>query len=139
MAKPDKGPVLEDQGGLLEDAELKRIEAEARAEVEAEEKARQEASLKASIKEKIRRETLFKVGKDAKGNNTETVFIDLAPHSPFIVLDGVTYFNNQSYKLTRAQAQTVKEVMSRTWDHEREIKGGITDPLSMPRHLNRKV
>ena len=101
--------------------DLKKLELEAQEEYEAEQKALAAAAFKEETKNKLRIKALRKNGKDASGAETETVLIELAPHSPFISLDGRLFYHGLSYKFTKAQAQSVKEIMFRTWQHEREI------------------
>lgn len=108
---------------LFSEDELKQLELEAQAEFDLESKTQASEAFKAELKRKLKEKALFSNGKDAEGDNVEPVLIDLAPHSPYVNIDGRLYYHGLTYKFTQAQAQTVKEVMFRTWQHEREIGG----------------
>lgn len=125
MARPPKSPVSSGpiDTSLFSEDELKQLEQEALAEFEFEAKKDAQEAFKEETKRKLKEKSLFKAGKDAEGEHVESVQIDLAPHSPWITIDGRLYYHGLSYKFTQAQAQTIKEIMFRTWQHEREIGG----------------
>ena len=51
------------------------------------------------------------------------ITIDLAPYAAFIALDGVQYFHGLTYTVTGAVSATMLDIMARTWEHQREIRG----------------
>jgi hypothetical protein len=53
----------------------------------------------------------------------EEVFIDLPPHSSHISIDGRHFQQGASYKVTKAQAASMRDIMSRAWAHEQEVRG----------------
>ena len=60
----------------------------------------------------------------------EDVTINIAPFvavqkfgSSFISLDGTMYVHGLTYSVSYAVARTLEDIMSRGWEHEREIKG----------------
>ena len=99
------------------------IEAEVRAEIAKELKADKRKAYFELKKAELKKKALFKHGKDEEGENTEAVFIALAPHAPFIRLDNNIYYPNRIYRLGQKKASTIKEIMYRTWLHDHEISG----------------
>lgn len=95
---------------------------------EAKETARKkiEAKLKKAALDKIIADETTKL-ELAAGNGLmqEMVWIniDLAPFVDRINIDGRVFFNDHAYQVTRSQAMTIREIMSRGWDHEADIKG----------------
>jgi hypothetical protein len=53
----------------------------------------------------------------------EEVLIDLPPHSSHISIDGRHFQQGASYKVTKAQAAAMRDIMSRAWAHEQEVRG----------------
>jgi hypothetical protein len=53
----------------------------------------------------------------------EEVFIDLPPHSSHLSIDGRHFQQGASYKVTKAQAASMRDIMSRAWAHEQEVRG----------------
>jgi hypothetical protein len=53
----------------------------------------------------------------------EEVFIDLPPHSSHLSIDGRHFHQGASYKVTKAQAASMRDIMSRAWAHEQEVRG----------------
>jgi hypothetical protein len=144
MARPPSTPKPEARpvgvaSDLFTPEELKELELKAKAEYEAEQKELAAEAFKDETKRKLRVAALRKDGKDASGDSVENVQINLAPHSPFISLDGRLYYHGLSYKFTQGQAQTIKEIMSRTWQHEREIGGANLNAEYGRTPLNRTI
>jgi len=53
----------------------------------------------------------------------EDVVIDLPPHSSHLSIDGRHFQQGASYKVTKAQAASMRDIMSRAWAHEQEVRG----------------
>lgn len=60
----------------------------------------------------------------------ESVEIILAPfvassrfNSAFIALDGVRFYHSMVYSVSRKVGDTMRDIMARGWEHEREIHG----------------
>ena len=60
----------------------------------------------------------------------ESIVIELAPfvasarfNSAFIALDGTRYYHGLTYTLPRKVVDTIRDIMARGWEHEREIHG----------------
>lgn len=99
------------------------IEAEVDAEISKELKADKRREYKASVKQKRKKQVLFQHGKDEAGEDTELVFVNLAPHMPFIRLDNNIYYPGRAYRLSKAKAAVVKEQIFRGELHDSEIHG----------------
>lgn len=108
---------------VLSEEDKARIEAEAAAEVAKELKDAEIKAYKASIKDRLKKESLAKHAKDDKGEDLEPVLVTLSSHMPFIALDGLRYYHNQVYRLSRAKAATLKEIMFRGDLHVAELRG----------------
>lgn len=144
MARPIKAVTKPETAGpvdttLFTDEELKQLQEEAEAEFALEAKKDAQEAFKASAKRKLREKAMFAAGKDAEGEAVESVTIDLAPHSPWITIDGRVYYHGVTYKFTTGQAATIKEVMFRTWQHEREIGGANINAEMGRTPLNRAI
>lgn len=119
--------------------ELEQLENEAKAEFELESKKEAQTAFKEETKRKLRQKVMFAAGKDAVGDDVEAVTIELAPHSPYISIDGRLYYHGLTYKFTQAQAQTIKDQMHRTWQHEREVGGANMNAERGYRSLNQRI
>ena len=52
-----------------------------------------------------------------------SVTIDVAPYTDRIFLDGKWYMQGRTYQFGQRVADTVREIMARTWEHQAEIDG----------------
>lgn len=110
--------------GVLTEAEIDLIEAEAEKEVAAEIHAKAMAEHKATVKARIKKKALFK---PASGDEEEeggiTVRLDMAPHVPHVILDGVIYHPGYVYTVSVPVAKVLREQMYRSFLHDAEING----------------
>jgi hypothetical protein len=113
----------EDAGIDLTEEEKAEIRADAKKEVARELKAEKIKAFKADEKQRLKKQVLFQHGKDETGENPELVFVQLAPHMPYIRLDNNVYYPNRAYRLSPAKAAVVKEQMYRGDLHDNEISG----------------
>lgn len=123
MARPPKKPPTAVDVSLFSDAELEKLENEAKAEYEKEAREEAASAFKDKLKDDLRKKAMFVAGQDADGEEVESILVDLAPHATSITLDGRKFFHGVTYKFTKAQASTVKDIMYQTWRHEREVGG----------------
>jgi hypothetical protein len=107
----------------LSEEELSALDAEIEAEIVKELKLAKIKEYKESKKQEAKKQKLFKHGKDEAGDDTEVVLLTLAPHMPFIRLDGATYYPGRAYRLSRGKAAVLKEQMYRGDLHDNEIAG----------------
>lgn len=107
----------------LSEKDKLELEREAEAEVAKELKAEKRKEFKAAAKQRLKKQMLFKAGKDDTGADTEVVLIQLASQGDEIRLDGKRYIHGRVYRMSQATAQTVKEVMFRGDMHDSEIHG----------------
>lgn len=112
----------------LTETEKRALYQEAMKAVAEELKAKESERLLEEYKKHVRREY---VPEEA----LEPVLIDLAGHANKIVIDGVQFFQGTTYHLSRAQAETVREIIARTWKHENEIGGANGNMYRRPRNL----
>ncbi len=102
-------------GTRLTDAEKAKIREKARATIEAEYREREENALLALYIEEERKaadplEELF------------PIYLELALHSPYVMLDGTQYLNRTQYHVTQRVFQVLVEQMNRGWAHEMETE-----------------
>jgi hypothetical protein len=65
----------------------------------------------------------------------QDVLIDLPGHAVRVLVDGVEYLHSFTYRLTGAQAASIREMMQRSWNHEREVGGASRQFYREPRQL----
>jgi hypothetical protein len=104
----------------LTSTEQIQLEAEALAEVEAEQKKLAKEQFKKAARDRISAKLQAANGEPEE--ELVPITIDLAPHSSFIMIDGVRYSHGQTYRFAPASVPTINEIMWRTWTHEAEIK-----------------
>jgi hypothetical protein len=102
-------------GSVLSDAEKAAIREKARTAVRKEQEEREEAALYAEYLKEERR---------AADPDEELVpiYLELALHSPYIMLDGTQYMNQTQYHVTAAVFRVLVEQMNRGWAHEMETE-----------------
>lgn len=125
----------------LTSEEMLKLEEEARLEVEKEMKKELAENFKEQAKIRFKKKALFKSGEDAQGEDDEieTITVDLAKYSPWIVLDGVRYYHGQTYKFTKEQAAVVREQIYRSWLHDAEIHGLDSNAHNARRAYNVRI
>lgn len=107
----------------LTEKEKQELEREVEAEIIKEAKIEAKKAFKTATKQRIKKEKLFAQGKDDTGEDTELVLVTLASHTPFLRLDGSTYYPGRAYRLNRQRAAVLKEQMYRGELHDNEIHG----------------
>jgi hypothetical protein len=58
-----------------------------------------------------------------KGEKKFTITLDLAPHSNRLILDSVHYLHGGTYTVGQRVYDTMREMIHRGWEHQREIDG----------------
>lgn len=66
-----------------------------------------------------------KTGKETE-ELVETIFINVAPHSDRIIIDGTHYLANRTYEVPKALADTMRDIISQTWKHEAQTGGAYS-------------
>lgn len=117
---------------LLSADELQALQLEAEKEATEEHVELVRDKAKAAFKEKHRRRLLTK---SDPNEGMRDILLDLAPHSDRITLDGVQYLHGTTYHVTKAVYDTLAEVMTRGWDHEREVGNANQKSYKPPRNL----
>jgi hypothetical protein len=133
MARPPHGRTIAsalsdiderlDADPLLSAAEREQIREKARQHVKKKRKDKAESELLAKL---IREEEVAL----NPFEQTEDVQINIAPYvaneklkACCISLDGRLFFHGLVYQVPYSVARTLEDIMARTWEHEREIKG----------------
>ena len=65
----------------------------------------------------------------------EDVLIDLPGHAVHILIDGVQFMHGLVYEVPQPVAQTINDIMHRTWLHEDEIGGANRSFYQQPRDI----
>lgn len=65
----------------------------------------------------------------------EDVLIDLPGHAVHILIDGVQFMHGLVYEVPQPVAQTINEIIHRTWLHEDEIGGANRSFYQQPRDI----
>lgn len=107
----------------LTEKDKEELEAQAAKDVAKEIKATKRQEFLEAAKQRLKKLALFRDGKDDTGEDLESVLITLAPHSPFISLDGKRYYANRMYRLNKGTAGVVKDQMYRGALHDAETHG----------------
>lgn len=107
---------------LLSNEEVEEAKAEARRQVEA---AAHKAAKKKIIDDEMQRLRTEEglVTGDGTKDQMVRIALDLAPHSPFIVLNHRPYYHAQTYTVARHVAETLREIQQNGWRHQDEIDG----------------
>lgn len=58
-----------------------------------------------------------------KGEKQFNITLDLAPHSNRLIIDSVHYMHGGTYKVGQRLYDTMREMIHRGWEHQREIDG----------------
>ncbi len=111
----------------LTEKEKLALEAEARREVAADIKASKKKEFKAAAKKRLQAEAMFKSGKDDKGEDLDTVELQLASWPKYIILDGTVYHSGRKYTKRKAVIAVLKDQMDRGWRQEAARLGERTD------------
>ena len=107
---------------VLSDEEVLEARVEARAIIEAKRKKQAKAALIAEEQRRLETEEGLTTGDGVKDQMVKIV-LDLAPHSPYIALNGRPYYHGQTYTVARHIAETLREIQQRGWRHQDEIDG----------------
>lgn len=65
-----------------------------------------------------------------------TITLDLGPTTDRIVIDGKPYMHAGTYTVTKRVYDTLSEIISRTWGHEREIEGKDSNAYRKQQNIN---
>lgn len=106
---------------ILSNEEFEAAKLAARAALETERKKAARKAVLETETQRLREEE----GMSAGGVKDEKVriMLDLAPHSPYILINSRPYYHGQTYTVPRHVAETLREVQQRGWRHQDEIDG----------------
>ena len=107
---------------ILTNEEYRAAQAKARKKLEDDRKKAAMRAVEESETHRLRVEE-GETGDDTPGGEIVNVTIDLAEHSANLLIDGKPYWHGHTYPVTRRQADSMREMMYRGWDHQREIDG----------------
>lgn len=133
--RPKQGPDLRKQVDdpkqflALSDAEKEKIREKARLTVLNELKDREEKALYDQFLREERQQTVPE-------EQLVPIFLNLALHSPYIMLDGVQYLNETLYHVPISVFRTLTEQMSRGWAHEDQTQVSDRTRGRMPAPLH---
>lgn len=119
----------------LTEKEKLQLEAEAREEVAKAIRLSKMKEFKAAAKKRLQAEAMFRHGKDDKGDDLDTVDLNLASYPKYIMLDGVMYYSGKRYTKSRKVIQVLKDVMDRGWRQEAARLGERTEWVEQKQKL----
>jgi hypothetical protein len=109
---------------VLTQEEKDALHALATQEVADEQKSLASEEYKAQVKSALKKKMLFSDANPGKrGEEKIAVFVDLPRTAPYVSLDGKRYYPNKTYHVSAGVADVLFDTMSRTFAHEREVKG----------------
>lgn len=114
-----------DAASVLSDEEKATIRARAREKVQEELKDRATKTLLDQYLEEERQLSI-------PGEELVPIFLDLAPHSQYIMLDGRQYLHHHWYEVKRPVFQVLSEQMNRGWAHDEQTQ--VTDSKGRRRY-----
>ncbi len=138
MAKNDDS--FDDDAIAVEDAplftakEIAEIKAAARDEVLKDKKAAAKKKMMADEKQRLQREEGFTTG-NSHADEIVTVYVNLAPYAPHILVNGHAYWHGQSYPVPRHVAASLQETMFHTWKHQSAIRGESLSEFYANKHV----
>jgi hypothetical protein len=106
---------------ILSKEEMDQIRASVRAKVKEELAAREQEHKADAVKETTARalqEARRQAGLTDYRDDLVSVTIDVAPYADKITVDGKMFFQGHTYQVVRRQADSLREMMARSWDHE---------------------
>jgi hypothetical protein len=119
----------------LSDKEKEEIRERALQQVMKERKAREEEAFFQAALDKARLDTDTDMEPTQRAKlQREEVFVDLPGHAVHIMLDGVEYLHGFTYNVDSLQAQTMREIIQRAWNHEEEVGGANRHWYQKPRN-----
>jgi hypothetical protein len=107
---------------LLTNEEVLAAREEARKQLLAEQIKAAKKKIIADEMQRLRTEGGMSTGDGVKDQMVR-ITLDLAPHSPFVVLNHRPYYHAQTYTVPRHVAETLREIQQRGWRHQDEIDG----------------
>lgn len=107
---------------ILTAEEIEAAKAEARAQIEAQRKKQARARIIEEEKQRLKVEDGLTTGDGVKDQMVR-IALDLAPHTPYIAINGVPYYHGQTYVVPRHVSETLREAQQRGWRHQDEIEG----------------
>ena len=114
-ARPRDVPkVPEEQVSLLTADEVEEVRAEARRIAH----ARKTEDAKKALLAQCVEEELRKLEPEQE---TREILIDLAPHAAHVLIDSRLYVHGQVYQVTRRVFEALREIISRSWGHDRAV------------------
>lgn len=106
--------------GMFQKDELEALRKQALEEVSNDQKDEARRRLLAEYRADALRQTVPE-------EQLEDVPIGLPGHSDRIMIDGKIYMHGEVYSFTKKEADTVRDIMARAWEHEDEVGGANRD------------
>lgn len=115
--------------------ELEDIRKQAKQDILSQKKKAAREMLLEEEKARLQREEGFVVGNTHK-DEIVTLTIDLAPYADRILVNGASYYHARTYTVPRHVADSLKDTMFRTWQHQKEIKGESLTEFYAQKHVS---
>lgn len=119
---------------ILSEKEIAAIKAEAKAKILAERKSAEKKKILEQETQRLKNEEGLVTG-DSYKDEIVSITVDLAPFSPSININGRPYWHGRTYNVARHVADSLREQMYRTWQHQNEIDGKSLNEFYARKHV----
>lgn len=108
--------------GVLSKDEVEAVRAQAREEILKQKKVNAKKRLLEEEKSRLQREEGLTTGSSHK-DQMVNITIDVAEYTDRITLNGKTYFQGRTYAVQRHVAESIRDIMFHTHEHQNEVDG----------------
>lgn len=136
MGKDDtfEDPSVPKEEELLTPAEIQKIKDQARKEILADKKADLTKKLIADEKQRLRNEEGLTTG-NRHADEIVNITIDLPIFAPNIVINRQAYWHGATYGVPRHVADTLRDQMFKSWEHQSTIEGRSKAEFYAQKHV----
>lgn len=131
---PKKPAIIDENAPLLSEAEIAAIKLQARQDILKAKKADARAELLKAETQRLRVEEGMTTG-NAHSDEIVNITIDVAQFAPNILINNQPYWHGHTYAVPRHVADTLRDVMYRTWGHQAEIDGKSRQAFYAEKHV----
>jgi len=133
-AKLVKPAIIDEDAPILSAVEIADIKARAKQNILKAKKKDAEAALLEQETQRLRIEEGFTTG-NSHLDEIVNITIDLAQFAPSILINNQPYHHGRNYSVPRHVADTLREVMFRTWGHQADIDGKSKSAFYAEKHV----
>ena len=133
-AAPKKPVLIDEDAPILSASEIEAIKSKAKQNIlKAKKKDAEERLLEAET-QRLKNEEGLTTG-NAHADEVVGIAIDLAQFAPSILINNQPYHHGRTYTVPRHVADTLRDVMYKTWGHQAEIDGKSKSAFYAEKHV----